>query len=291
MTVFFRHPFLLASVLLLTLGIGYATATDTAPVRAYSRAAPGTAPDLSLSSEEKRIEVVDAAIIQPFRSATVGSEVSGIIEAFHFEEGQLVKEGQVVVEISKKRYTANAEKVRDRVKSLGLALKRAKREAAMKQELLAKGASTQQEVLRANASVEIAEAEIAETRQLLKLAELDLKSCEVRSPFTGYVNLRHKHEHEPVERLQPLFDLVDNDKVYAVANVPEPSLAIFRTSRPAFFASPQGKRFKGVISKATKSIDPKSKTRRIYLLIPNTAGELEIGMSGSLEGVRTSDRR
>jgi RND family efflux transporter MFP subunit len=289
MTRLFKHSCLLATLLVIAVSVGSAaaTATEAGPVRAYTRALPETAPDFALKSErEDRAGVVDAAIIQPFRSATIGSEVSGIIEAFHFEEGQLVKEGQVVVEISKKRYTANAERARDRVKSLGLAMKRAKREASMKDELLAKGATTQQEVLKARAGAEISEAEIAEARQMLKLAELDLKSCEVRAPFTGYINIRHKQEHEPVERLQALFDLVDNDKVYAVANVPESSLAIFRTGKPAFFSSVEGKKFRGMISKATKSIDPKSKTKKVYLLIPNASGELEIGVSGSLEGVK-----
>ncbi len=171
--------------------------------------------------------MVDAAIIQPYRSATIGTEVAGIIEAFNFEEGDLVKQGQVVAEISKKRYTANMEKSRDRVKSLDLALKRARREVQVKEQLLAKGATTTQELLKAKAQAEITESEIDEARQILKLTQLDLKSCEVRAPFTGYINVRHRHEHEPVERLQPLFDLVDSEKVYAVANVPETTLGLF----------------------------------------------------------------
>jgi membrane fusion protein, multidrug efflux system len=261
-------------------------AAEMGPIRALSRVLPGTPPDIGLVSPLGIPAVVEAAIIQPYRSATIGTEVAGIIEAFYFEEGDLVKQGQVVAEISKKRYTANMEKTRDRVKSLDLTLKRARREVQVKEQLLAKGATTTQELLRAKAQVEITEAEIEEARQVLKLTQLDLKSCEVRAPFTGYVNVRHRHEHEPVERLQPLFDLVDSEKVYAVANVPETTLGLFEKGRAAFFSAPAGRKYKGVVSKATKAIDPKSKTRKVYVLISNAKDELQLGMSGALEATK-----
>jgi RND family efflux transporter MFP subunit len=261
-------------------------AADTGSLPVFSKILPPSPPQLGLKAADSIPTVVDAAIIQPYRAATIGTEVAGIIEAFNFEEGDLVKEGQVIAEISKKRYTANMERARDRVKSIELNLKRAKRESQIKDQLLAKGATTTQEALRAKAQVEIAESEIQEARQALKLAQLDLKSCEVRAPFTGYINVRHKHEHEPVERLQPLFELVDSQKVYAVANVPEAALGLFAKGRQAFFSDRSGKRYRGSVSKATKMIDPKSKTRKVFVLIANDKNELELGTSGALQAIR-----
>jgi RND family efflux transporter MFP subunit len=280
--------FVVTIVLVMVAGsnLGHAMENGQMQMRTLSKIQPGTPPQLGLESATGVPAVVDAAIIQPYRAATIGTEVSGIIEAFNFEEGDLVKEGQVVAEISKKRYTANMEKAKDRVKSLDLALKRAKREAQVKEQLLAKGATTTQETLRAKAQVEISETEIQEARQVLKLAQLDLKSCEVKAPFTGYINVRHKHEHESIERLQPLFELVDSEKVYAVANVPEGALGLFAKGRPAFFSARSGKRYKGSVSKATKAIDPKSRTRKVYVLIANDKSELELGTSGALEAAK-----
>ncbi len=277
---------LVASLLAVAQGFDCGLAMETGRIPALSKLLPGSPPQLGLKSSFGIPTVVDAAIIQPFRSATIGTEVSGIIEAFKFEEGDLVQKGQVVAEISKKRYTANMEKSRDRVRSLNLALKRARREVQVKEQLLAKGATTTQEVLKVKAQVEITESEIDEARQILKLTQLDLKSCEVRAPFTGYINVRHRHEHEPVERLQPLFDLVDSEKLYAVANVPEATLRLFAKGRAALFSAPSGKRYKGVVSKATRTIDPKSKTKKVYVLISNAKNELELGMSGALEATR-----
>jgi RND family efflux transporter MFP subunit len=277
---------LLASLLAVTQGSDSGLAMENGPIPALSKILPGSPPQLGLKSSLGSPTVVDAAIIQPYRAATIGTEVAGIIEAFKFEEGDLVKQGQVVAEISKKRYTANMEKSRDRVKSLDLALKRARREVQIKEQLMAKGATTTQELLKAKAQAEITESEIDEARQILKLTQLDLKSCEVKAPFTGYINLRHRQEHEPVERLQPLFDLVDSEKVYAVANVPEATLGLFAKGRSASFSAPSGKKYQGIVSKATKTIDPKSKTRKVFVLISNAKNELELGMSGALEATR-----
>lgn len=283
----FRSILLLALLATAIPGLGVSQATETSPVRVLSKVVPHTPPQLGLKTPDAGpTAVVDAAIIQPYRSATIGTEVAGVIEAFNFEEGDFVKQGQVIAEISKKRYTANMERARDRVKSLDLALKRARREAQVKDQLLAKGATTTQEALKARAQVEITESEIQEAKQALKLAQLDLTSCEVKAPFAGYINVRHRHEHEPVERLQPLFELVASEKVYAVANVPEGALALFAKGRPAFFSSRSGHKYRGAVSKATKAIDPKSKTRKVYVLIANDKNELELGMSGALEAIR-----
>ncbi len=225
---------------------------------------------------------VDHAIINPYRRAVVGTEVAGIIGAFRYDEGDLVKKGQVVVEISKRRYQAAAGKARTRLKSLARALARATAEADLKEKLLNRGAATQQEFMHANADREAVESEMEEVKQALGLALMDVKACTVRAPFTGYINERFKQAYEPVERLQKLFEIVDTARVYAVANVPEASLAHFPRRGHAVFVHTSGKRFKGVIAKLGKSIDPKSKTKKISVLIDNRRGELEMGMSGSL---------
>ena len=226
--------------------------------------------------------IIEGAILQPFRAATVATELSGIIERFNYEEGDLVPEGHVVVEMSKIRAVANAERAQNRIKSMELALKGAKRNAKVKQKVFAKGASTQQEFLTAETSVEVKEAELQEAKQVLALALIDLGACSVKAPFTGHIDQRHKYPHEAVERLDKLFDIVDATQLFAVVNVPEPALPSFQKGRDALFVSSSGKEFKGVVKKFGKRIDPKSKTRKVYVLIPNSSADLEIGMSGSL---------
>lgn len=53
-------------------------------------------------------DVIEGAVISPYQNANVGAEVSGIVENFRFQEGDLVRKGDVVAEISPKRYATTA---------------------------------------------------------------------------------------------------------------------------------------------------------------------------------------
>jgi RND family efflux transporter MFP subunit len=227
--------------------------------------------------------IIEATIINPYRSANMGAEVSGIIDKLNFEEGQLIKKGEVVVEISKKRYQLLVEKAEEAVRSLQTSLKVAQRDLELKEDLLANDATTRQEVLKAEADIEIARARLAEAKKDLKLARLNLEFCQICAPFTGYMAVRYKQQYEPVERLEKIFAIVDSAKVYAVANVPEDLVRKLKISDAAVFKSADGKIFSGEIAKIGKLIDPKSGSKRVYVLIDNSAGGLEVGMTGSLE--------
>ncbi len=230
---------------------------------------------------------VDSAVINPFRKAVIGAEVPGIISAVNFEEGDYVRNGQVVVEISKKRYQAIASRAKKRLEASQKALERAEKDADIKRKLLKKGAITQQEMIQAESAVEIAKAETAEVSQALNLAEMDVRACSVRAPFSGYINQSFKHNYEPVGRLEKIFEIVDTSKVYAVANVPEHALQLFKRDRIVNFTPSVGAEpIPGKIRKLGKSLDPSSKTKKVYALIINKNSQLEIGMSGSLQVIK-----
>ncbi len=228
-------------------------------------------------------ESIEATIINPFRSANVGAEVGGIIDAILFQEGEFIEKGEPVVEISKDRYKVQLEKAREIVKGMELAHKRALQDAKLKQELLDSEAITKQEVFKAETEVEIAVTRLDEAKKDLELAQLNLEDCVVKAPYSGYMAVRYKQPHEPVERLEKIFAIVDSAKVYAVANIAEDLLPNFPLGSTATFEDSSGRRFTGEVTKVGKLIDPKSKTKRVYVLIDNSAGELEIGMTGSLQ--------
>jgi RND family efflux transporter MFP subunit len=229
------------------------------------------------------VESIEATIINPYRSANVGAEVGGIIDEIHFQEGEFMERGAAVVEISRERYEVQLEKAREIVKGMELAHKRARQDAKLKEELLASDAITRQEALQAKTEVEIAATRLEEAKKELELAKLNLEDCVVEAPFPGYMAVRYKQPHEPVERLEKIFAIVDSAKVYAVANIAEDLLNMFPIGATATFEDTSGRRFTGKVAKVGKLIDPKSKTKRVYVLIDNSAGELEVGMTGSLQ--------
>jgi RND family efflux transporter MFP subunit len=242
-------------------------------------------PDEPLEAPQN-IVTVEAAVVNPCQSAHVGSQVSGVIDQFYFEEGDLVREGQVVLQIDPARYRLNAQRAEDKLKGLEVAFKRLKEEAGLKTELFDLDALSRQDFIKATSEQELMQYRVGEARKELDIALLDVESCKVRAPFTGHLAIRYKQPGEPAERLEKIFFLVDSSKVYAVANVPEPLLAQFPKGTEAEYVYSSQKKYKGTVDRIGKLIDPKSRTKRVYLLIDNSGGELEVGMTGSLQLVK-----
>ena len=281
------RPWALVPVVLCSIGLLLAAPAPADDEREWQPSAqppavgPPAIPNGSLRPEKSSFNI-EAAVVNPFRSANVGAQVSGVIERFHAEEGDFVKEGKVIVEIDPRRYRILADRAKERVLSLEASLKRQEEEAEMKREVFELDATTRQELLRAQSEAEVGRYRLAEAKEELRLALFDLDSCRVTAPFTGYIAAKLKQTDEPVERLERIFTLIDTSQVYAVANIPEEALQRFTKGTQATFVPGPGKDFHGVVDRVGKIIDPKSRTKRVYVLIGNLGNELEVGMTGSL---------
>jgi multidrug efflux pump subunit AcrA (membrane-fusion protein) len=146
--------------------------------------------------EPEPSDILEATIINPYRSANVGTDVTGIVEACFFEEGDFMPEGRVVAEISKTRYALQAEKAEEAVKSFELALRHAEYQVKLMRELLSGDATTKQEVLRAESERDTAHSRLVQARKDYELARLALRDCQVRAPFPGYLAFRYKQPYE-----------------------------------------------------------------------------------------------
>jgi membrane fusion protein, multidrug efflux system len=221
------------------------------------------------------------AVIYPFQSATVGTEVRGIVDLMNFKEGQPLKKGDVVAEISKERYEAIVGEFKANYDAVVRTLDRAREELVIQEELFEKRSSTYDDLQKARSQVQVLEARKQEAIHKLKQAELNLKACVVRAPFSGTISVLYHEPFETVDNLEKLFGVIDTSKVYARANWPESRLSELAIGKTCEFQY-QGQVFHGVIEKLASLIDPASKSKRVHAIIDNSEGKLEVGMSGSL---------
>jgi RND family efflux transporter MFP subunit len=226
---------------------------------------------------------VRSSVIVPCRSATVPSEVSGIVEVFNFEEGAKVEFGQVVVEVSPKRYAALVEALDKKLISADLTLSLSQQKMEAKAVLLARDWSTKQRVIEAEEEVAIVRANRGAIAKDLEVARLDLAGCTVKAPFSGYLSARYVEPFEAVERLGRLFSLVDTSKVYAIGHVSENFLKLYEKGSKSIFTHVSGLQFRGIVDRVSPLITPESRTAKVWVLIDNPKDELRVGMTGILE--------
>lgn len=240
--------------------------------------------DQSISvSPGSSLTVVEATIIDPFQAANIGAEVSGIIQEMYYNEGDKMREGDVVAEIKKDSYKIDAEMTAQKEKHISSVVQLAESEAKAREELLELQSATRLEVLRARQELETSKAELATAKKEHLRALRDLDACDVKAPFTGYMSARLKQPFEPVRGLEPIFSIVDSEKVFAVAYLPEESLDRLKKGDEAIFRHRSGKNYTGRVNRIGKLLDPKTKTKKVYVLIDNPDKQIEVGMTGSLE--------
>lgn len=225
---------------------------------------------------------IDGAVIRPFHQATVSAEVQGIIERRHSKEGDLVKSGEVIFEISPEFFELVARRARERLEALQVARGQAREDLKIKEELMTRDAATVQDITRARAEAKIADHKTAEAKLDLELALRDTQRCRITAPFNGYIVTLYRDAHEAVQRFEQLFLIADTSKVYAAANVPQSILSAVKKGTKASFSSASGITVEGKVDKLEAVIDPSSQTKKVYVLLDNAEARLEMGMIGSV---------
>jgi membrane fusion protein (multidrug efflux system) len=225
---------------------------------------------------------VEGGIIRAYRQATVAAEIQGVVEKRHYKEGELVKEGTVIFEFSKELFRIIADRSKERLGAFEAAREQAEEELKLKESLMSKDAATLQEIIRTRAEAKVASHRAKEAAIELELALRELRKCTVAVPFTGYIVAFYKDAYESVQRFDPLFLIADMSKVYAVVNVAQSLLSQTVKGTKAFFTTPAGASFEGVVEKVEAPIDPSSQTKKVYVIIDNSNGKLEMGMLGQV---------
>jgi RND family efflux transporter MFP subunit len=221
------------------------------------------------------------AVIYPVQSATIGSEVRGILQAVNHREGQAVKQGEVLAEVSKPRYEAIVGEFRGNYVSIKESLERSREDLKTQEETYGNRASTYQQLIRAKYEVRVMEGKLEEAEHKLRQAELNLEACVLKAPFSGLIAVLYRDSHETVDYLEKVMEIVDTKKVYARVNWPEARLAELSIGSKVRFQR-EGKTYEGVVEKMSSLIDPGSKSKRIHILIDNPDQALQVGMSGTV---------
>lgn len=168
-----------------------------------------------------RVDAVGS--VEAFEVVQVTARVSGVVERVRFSEGQQVTREQVLVEIEPDRYRLAVEAARATLAKAQAA--QAEAEASLKRR---EGAVIQnpglipgEELETWRTRVNTAQAEVAQARSALELAELNLHDALVRAPVAGAIQTRTVQTGQFVQPGATLATLVRRDPLLLRFQVPE----------------------------------------------------------------------
>ncbi len=269
------HPYRIILIALLICPVffpsclwGQQKAQDTPPARV-------TVAKVTSGRVAPRSEFIATIFYQEI--SDTASEVSGLAGVVRFEEGQRVKQNQILVELGseilRKRLqatTASFEQILSELEIAGIDLKRRKK-------LFKKRSISEQSYDESRFQVIGLEKRAASLKAEVERLEIELEKKIIRAPFDGIVIKRHVDRGEWISEGETVAVIGKDDTIDIVAEVPQRFIQYVRKGMQVS-AMVNGKDLTGTVIAIVPKGDAATRTFPVKIRTPNEYSLIE-GMS------------
>jgi RND family efflux transporter MFP subunit len=219
------------------------------------------------------------ALVEAVRQSTVAAQISGRIVEVHFDVGDTVKKGQVLVRIDEseaRQAVAGSEAV---VAQARASLQNARMHFERTRQLLAQKFVSQAALDKAQADYKAAEAQLAAAQASAGQAATTRGFTAVMAPYSGVVAVRHVELGEMASPGKALMTGFDPKDLRVVASIPQYKLADVRRAARAQVEFPSLNKW--ITAKAVTLLpaaDVRTHTTRVRLDLPEDIHDVYPGM-------------
>ncbi len=169
--------------------------------------------------------VSGSGTIQPEIDVDISARISGEIILIHVEEGDLVKKGQLLVELDRQRYEASVEQAESQLLSARATLKKSEADYKRTFDLFQQNLSSQADLDAVEAQKLSAESQVQQAAAFLKQARDDLAKTRLVSPINGTVTKLFKETGEIAVgsefQADPIMTVSDLNLIEVLAEIDE----------------------------------------------------------------------
>jgi len=213
---------------------------------------------------ERSVESVGS--LRAVQGADLSTESSGVIAKIHFENGQEVKKGDLLVELDHETESAN--------------LRSAEAEAD-----LARTVYERTKRLRVNNTVpqsdlDAAESQLRKTAALVEQLKSTINEKQLSAPFSGRVGIREVNLGQFVDNGDKIVSLQSLDPIYVDFLLPQQLIGGLGVGQPLKLITDvyPGRDFEGKLTAINTEIDPVTRNIRLQGTLQNADGALRPGM-------------
>lgn len=211
-----------------------------------------------------RIEAVGTAYAR--ESTTIASTVTERIVRLNFTDGQYVRRGDVIAELSRSQESAGLNEAQAR-------LTEAQQQLARLRQLQERGFAT-------NARVDEQVGMVNAARAQAGSAQAQIGDRIIRAPFSGVVGLRRISPGATVTAGTEIATISDLSQIKLDFSLPETYLSAMRTGQAieAQAAAYPGEIFRGSVESIEATVDPITRSVTVRAMLPNPDTRLKPGM-------------
>lgn len=180
-----------------------------------------TLPVVQLRQQPTTLHREYVSTLEAVRNVEIRARVSGFIEKIHVDEGQSVRQGQLLFTINGAEYRTEADKARAALRNAVAGAKTAEVEVGRVKLLVNKNIISPSELDLAKAKLDAAHAQIDDARSAQAKAALRLAHASIRAPFNGTINRIPLKVGSLVEAGALLTSVSDLHEVFAYFDVSE----------------------------------------------------------------------
>lgn len=224
------------------------------------------------------------------REARIRAEVSGAVLQTMVDAGQRVAQGTVLARIDDAVLQVAVLSAKSGVTQATVGSDQASRELARAKTLVAAGAIAERDVESAERANVSAQAQLADAKARLSMAEKNVSNATVRAPFAGIVAEKSVSPGDIVSPGAALFTVIDPRSLKVEASVPTSALADVRVGAPVVFAvNGSDRQLEGRVTRVSPMVDPQTKQVKLLASVPNAQNALVAGLF--VEGRVATDKR
>jgi RND family efflux transporter MFP subunit len=246
---------------------------------------------MTVTSSTDAVQLKFPGMVRAAKRADLAFQVGGTLRQFPLDEGQVVKEGQLIGQLDQRDFKNNLRNAQGQLEKAKAALESAQSEhdRILRIQKQDPGAASESMVVLRRQALDQSKAEIDSVQAAVDTARDQLGYTTLHAPFGGVISKRYVDNYQEIRAKEPIVSLDDVSSVEILVDVPELIVATFKenseTPVVAEFAAAPGKQYPLTIKERASRADPKTQTYQVVFRMPQPDGiNVLPGMTATVTG-------
>jgi RND family efflux transporter MFP subunit len=231
---------------------------------------------MTVTSRIDEVQLKFPGMVRAAKRADLAFQVGGTLRQFPLDEGQVVKEGQLIGQLDQRDFKNNLRNAQAQLEKARAALESARSEydRILRIQKQDPGAASESMVVLRRQALDQSKAEIDSAQAAVDTARDQLGYTTLSAPFGGVISRRYVDNYQEIHASEPVVSIDDVSSVEILVDVPELIVAGFtegseaQVHAVAEFAAVPGKQYPLTVKERAMRADPKTQTYQVVFRMP-----------------------